>query len=189
MDHRNYESPLDSSSFPRDHYLKNLNKLSHNISKPNIKKPTFDSSQTLALNKLTLPESQPHVYNISKNDFRDMVQKLTGSPGHTPQTKPVATSRLHRLRPPPLPQVVSHLTPLQSGNVAVTLPSPLPPFPTVHAESPVSAYMRSSMASSSESEFQIPSWPVTYGCFNSFASSPVALSPTVPVSNPGWRDI
>ncbi|RZB69541.1 VQ motif-containing protein 9-like [Glycine soja] len=205
MDHKHYQSPLDpSSSFPttttnRDHYLKQLNKFSHNISKPNnIKKPTFvvSSSQSLTHNNTfnkqhALPaESQPQVYNISKNDFRDMVQKLTGSPGHSPQPKPVSTSRLHRLRPPPLPQVFSNRPPPpKSGNVVVAPPSPLPPFPTVHAESPVSAYMRSflrnSVASSSESEFQIPFSPVTFGCINSL----VPLSPTVPVSSPGWRDL
>ncbi|TKY56279.1 VQ motif-containing protein 9 [Spatholobus suberectus] len=189
MDHKNYQPSIDSSSFSattnRDHYLKQLNKLSHNISKPNH---TF--------NKHALPESQPHVYNISKNDFRDMVQKLTGSPGHDQQPKPVhpvSSSRLHRLRPPPLPQVVSHRPPPHSGNVAVAPPSPLPPFPSVHAESPVSAYMRflrNSMPSSSyssESEFQMPTSP--FGCFNSLGCSQVPLSPTVPVSSPGWRDL
>ena len=212
MDHKHCQTPLDSSSsFPtttsttnRDQYLKQLNKLSHNISKPNnIKKPTFfESSQSLTHNntfnkQYALPsESQPQVYNISKNDFRDMVQKLTGSPGHTPQPKPVATSRLHRLRPPPLPQVVSHRPPPpNSGKVAVAPPSPLPPFPTVHAESPVSAYMRSFLrnsvpSSSSESEFQLPFSPVTFGCFNSLGGgSPIPLSPTVPVSSPRWRDL
>ncbi|CAJ1971737.1 unnamed protein product [Sphenostylis stenocarpa] len=182
MDQKNYHSSFSSTS-NRDHYLRQLNKLSHNISKPNIKKPTFDSSQTHTFNKHALPDSHPHVYNISKTDFRDMVQKLTGSPAHNPQPKPVATSRLHRLRPPPLPQIISHHPPPRS---AAAPPSPLPPFPSVHAESPVSAYMRflrNSMPSSiSESEFQ------TFGCLNSVSQIP--LSPTVPVSSPGgWRDL
>ncbi|KAK7321203.1 hypothetical protein VNO77_31590 [Canavalia gladiata] len=191
MDHKNYESSIDPSfsnnnTTNRDHYLKQLNKLSHNISKPNSKKPSFDTSQNQ-----TLPESQPqaHVYNISKNDFRDMVQKLTGSPGHHQPPKPVSTSRLHRLRPPPLPQIISHSPPPNSAVVAP--PSPLPPFPSVHAESPVSVYMRflqNSMASSSsESEFQIPSSPVPFGCSLGFPQVP--LSPTVPVPSPGWRDL
>ncbi|BAT81871.1 hypothetical protein LR48_Vigan07g196100 [Vigna angularis] len=172
MEHKNYESSSISSTSMRDQYLKQLNKLSHNISKPNVKKPTFDS----------LPDSQPQVYNISKNDFRDMVQKLTGSPGHSHQPKPLATSRLHRLRPPPLPQVLSHRPPPHP--VAAAPPSPLPPFPSVHAESPVSAYMqflRNSMpSSSSQSEFQIPASPVSFGYLNSVSFVP--LSPTMPVS-------
>ncbi|QCE00637.1 VQ motif-containing protein 9-like [Vigna unguiculata] len=172
MDHKIYES--SSSISMRDQYLKQLNKLSHNISKPNVKKPTFDS----------LPDSQPQVYNISKNDFRDMVQKLTGSPGNSHQPKPVANSRLHRLRPPPLPQVLSHRPPPPHSVAAAPL-SPLPPFPSVHAESPVSAYMRflrnSMPSSSSQSEFQIPASPVSFGCLNSVSFVP--LSPTMPVSS------
>nr|KYP72602.1 hypothetical protein KK1_005198 [Cajanus cajan] len=116
-----------------------------------------------------------------------MVQKLTGSPGHTPQLKPVASSRLHRLRPPPLPQIVSHRPPQPSGSFAVAPPSPLPPFPSVHAESPVSAYMRFLRSSmTSEWEFQIPSSPVP---LHSLGCSMLPLSPTVPVSSPGWRDL
>jgi len=172
MDHKIYES--SSSISMRDQYLKQLNKLSHNISKPTVKKPTFDS----------LPDSQPQVYNISKNDFRDMVQKLTGSPGNSHQPKPVANSRLHRLRPPPLPQVLSHRPPPPHSVAAAPL-SPLPPFPSVHAESPVSAYMRflrnSMPSSSSQSEFQIPASPVSFGCLNSVSFVP--LSPTMPVSS------
>ncbi|KAK7301173.1 hypothetical protein RJT34_12034 [Clitoria ternatea] len=185
MDHKNFESPLDSSfsnststATNKDHHnLRQLNKLSHNISKShNIKKHTSPESQPLA-----------HVYNISKSDFRDIVQKLTGSPGHHHQPKPV--SRLNRLRPPPLPQIISHRTP---PFASVTPPSPLPPFPSVHAESPVSAYMRflHSSKASSESEFQIPVSPVPFGCFNSLGSFPqVPVSLSVPVSSTGWSDL
>ncbi|XP_068487072.1 VQ motif-containing protein 9-like [Phaseolus vulgaris] len=174
MDQKNYESSSSiSSTSMRDQCLKQLNKLSHNISKPNVKKSTFDS----------LTDSPPKVYNISKNDFRDMVQMLTGSPGHNHQPKQVATSRLHRLRPPPLPQVLRHRPPLHP--VAAAPPSPLPPFPSVHTESPVSAYLRflrnPMPSSSSQSEFQIPASPVTFGCLNSVSHIP--LSPTMPVSN------
>ncbi|KAK7311642.1 hypothetical protein RJT34_09913 [Clitoria ternatea] len=162
----------------RDHYLRHLNKLSQKISKPLIKKPTFDSSSSSSTQPPVQPQPQqnlqhqPPVYNINKNDFRDVVQKLTGSPAHdrisTPppiqQPKP-PSSRLQRIRPPPLPQITNRPPPLlnarplplPNGNVNV-LPfnnfsafgrplaplSPLPPFPTVHApaESPISAYMR-----------------------------------------------
>ncbi|XWS14970.1 hypothetical protein CRYUN_Cryun35bG0054200 [Craigia yunnanensis] len=186
----------------RDHYLKHLNKLSHKISKPSstttivpplIKKPSFDQTQNLTQALPTQPfqpqnpnqsslqaqQHQPPVYNINKNDFRDVVQKLTGSPAHerfsTPppihQPKP-QSSRLQRIRPPPLAHVsnrppsmincaVPNMNPsgcsqhnppiggptansfIQRPPAAAPL-SPLPPFPAVHAaaESPVSAYMR-----------------------------------------------
>ncbi|KAK7282827.1 hypothetical protein RIF29_11908 [Crotalaria pallida] len=179
-------------------YLRQLNKLSQKITKPIIKKPTFDppppppqppQNQTFQNpNNQTQPHNnnnnnnnnlqhQPPVYNINKNDFRDVVQKLTGSPAHdrtlsnpTPppplihQPKP-PSSRLQRIRPPPLAQISNrpqtpllnqpHLQPNNAVNnnanfnfSAFGRPlaplSPLPPFPTVHAaaESPVSAYMR-----------------------------------------------
>ncbi|KAE9603862.1 hypothetical protein Lal_00002488 [Lupinus albus] len=167
-------------------YLKKLNKLSQKITKPIIKKPNFDppppQNQTFNNpdqnqnnnNNNNNVQHQPPVYNISKSDFRDVVQKLTGSPAHDRtisnpppihQPKP-PSSRLHRIRPPPLAQISNRpQTPLLNppppfSNNAVTVNnnnfnfsgfgrplaplSPLPPFPTVHAaaESPVSAYLR-----------------------------------------------
>ncbi|QCD93178.1 VQ motif-containing protein 9 [Vigna unguiculata] len=186
-----------SGSNTRDQYLRHLNKLSQKISKPIIKKPTFDhphpqpqpqpqpqsqpQPQAQPQNPNPQPQAQqnlqhqPPVYNINKNEFRDVVQRLTGSPAHdrisTPppiqQPKP-PSSRLQRIRPPPLPQITNRPPPLLNPT---TLPrpqlpivnsnsvpfnnfsvfarppaplSPLPPFPTVHApaESPISAYMR-----------------------------------------------
>jgi len=172
-----------NSNNSRDQYLRHLNKLSQKISKPIIKKPTFDHPQPQAQPQNPNPnpqaqqslQHQPPVYNINKNEFRDVVQRLTGSPAHdrisTPppiqQPKP-PSSRLQRIRPPPLPQITNRPPPLlnpttlprpQLPNVnsnAVSFNnfsvfarpsaplSPLPPFPTVHApaESPISAYMR-----------------------------------------------
>ncbi|WOL02753.1 hypothetical protein Cni_G11472 [Canna indica] len=116
-------------------------------------------------------QPQPPVYNIDKSDFRDVVQKLTGSPVHN-QTRPRPadppppprppsaatipasagpTSRLHRIRPPPLahllhrPPPVVPAPPMQGFDPWIRTPlSPLPPLPTVSAaaESPISAYMR-----------------------------------------------
>ncbi|KAB1204019.1 hypothetical protein CJ030_MR8G002824 [Morella rubra] len=185
----------------RDQYLRHLNKLSHKISKPIIKKPPFDphgQSQSLNHNhpqsqpapqpqvqqqaqaqaQQQQQQHQPPVYNINKNDFRDVVQKLTGSPAHERFSTPPpihapkpASSRLQRIRPPPLAHVCNRPPPLLNSAVPpptnatinpnmsitsgvapnfgsigrpVTPLSPLPPFPTVHAaaESPVSAYMR-----------------------------------------------
>ncbi|KAF5461913.1 hypothetical protein F2P56_017973 [Juglans regia] len=181
----------------RDQYLRHLNMLSHKISKPSIKKSSTDpvnQSQSHQNHPQSQPASQqpqvqqqiqaqaqqqhqPPVYNINKNDFRDVVQKLTGSPVHrrfsTPQPIQAPrppSSRLHRIRPPPLAHVCNRPPPLlDSGdlraqqpiinpNIPITAPtssfgqfgqpitplSPLPPFPSVHtvAESPVSAHMR-----------------------------------------------
>ncbi|KAG4392252.1 hypothetical protein AAZX31_04G097100 [Glycine max] len=171
--------PANPNNNSRDQYLRHLNKLSQKISKPLIKKPTFDPPQAQAQapnpnNQVQAQQNlqhQPPVYNINKNDFRDVVQKLTGSPAHdrisTPppiQPPKPPSSRLQRIRPPPLPQITNRPPPLLNPTTlprpqlpnAVTFNnfsvfsrppaplSPLPPFPTVHApaESPISAYMR-----------------------------------------------
>ncbi|KAL3514204.1 hypothetical protein ACH5RR_026921 [Cinchona calisaya] len=182
----------------RDAYLKHLNKISHKISKP-IRKtppppPDFTQNDTMQNQEIPPPpppppvqlqnqgpqqaqqqqqhqhQHQPPVYNINKNDFRDVVQRLTGSPAHerfsTPppiQPPKPPSSRLQRIRPPPLAQISNRPTPplpqisnpgsnnvLNCPNPTVFLAgqrqplSPLPPFPAVHAaaESPISAYMR-----------------------------------------------
>ncbi|KMT19808.1 hypothetical protein BVRB_1g008600 [Beta vulgaris subsp. vulgaris] len=150
----------------RDQFLRHLNKLSHKISKPNIppsnvagsstfKKPSSSSSSEPPVHPPPPPQQQqqPPVYNINKSDFRDVVQKLTGSPAHAtatshqPPAQPIhapkpASSRLQRIRPPPLSQLTSRPPPLLNPNINPL--SPLPPLPTCHAaaESPISAYMR-----------------------------------------------
>ncbi|CAN1181879.1 VQ motif-containing protein 9 [Linum perenne] len=183
MDHQHHhhqqqqqQSSSSSGAAPdsRDQYLKGLNKLSHKISKPT---PTITSISKLTSNPPPLPlppppppqqlpqqQSQPPVYNINKNDFRDVVQKLTGSPAHdrsSPAPPPPIhppkpqSSRLQRIRPPPLAHLTNRPPPPPplpnnpSSSFVLRPPSaaplsPLPPFPAVHAaaESPVSAYMR-----------------------------------------------
>ncbi|PSS31621.1 VQ motif-containing protein [Actinidia chinensis var. chinensis] len=150
-----------------DQYLRHLNKISHKISKP-TRRPTPDHHhhhQNIHAPPLPPPppeppQNQPPVYNIKKSDFRDVVQKLTGSPAHdrfsTPppiQPPKPPSSRLQRIRPPPLAQLSNRPPPLlNSAAPPQPLPSarqvaplsPLPPFPAVHAaaESPISAYMR-----------------------------------------------
>ncbi|KAJ6678253.1 PROTEIN HAIKU1 [Salix viminalis] len=187
---RGCQSSSDSTiTSDRDHYLKHLNKLSHKISKNPIiasatatKKNPFDQPNQLQPrpssqqppNQNLQGQQQPPVYNINKSDFRDLVQKLTGSPAHerlsTPPPihppKPQST-RLQRIRPPPLVHVSNHPPPLLYSVIlppqqqllttasnpsatntfiqrSTTPLSPLPPFPAVHAasDSPVSAYMR-----------------------------------------------
>lgn len=219
-----------SNTSSRDHYLKHLNKLSHKIAKqpstttttatasapPLIKKPptstSFDhqtqsQSQSQSQQNLQGPpqQHQPPVYNINKNDFRDVVQKLTGSPAHerfsTPppiqQPKP-PSSRLQRIRPPPLAHVSNRppsllscanppIPPPNAANAGgggfiqqrPTAPlSPLPPFPAVHAaaESPVSAYMRYLQNSIPTSD------PNSKPQFSGF-------SPLAPLVSPRWSNL
>lgn len=194
----------------RDHYLRHLNKLSQKISKPIIKKPNFDppSSQPQPQPQQNL-QHQPPVYNINKNDFRDVVQKLTGSPAHdrisTPppiqQPKP-PSSRLQRIRPPPLPHITNRPPPLLNTAIPRHQPplpnpnfnfnavnfnntfsgfgrppaplSPLPPFPTVHApaESPISAYMR-------DLQNLVDSTSKNFSGFSPLAPPPVSSQPQV----------
>lgn len=231
----------------KDEYLKQVNKLSHKISKPKkplvldnnyntailndlplpnqsqplIQPPPLTQNQSQPLNLHQQPQHQPPVYNINKSDFRDVVQKLTGSPAHpvqdrftTPppiqQPKPTS-SRLQKIRPPPLPQL--NVPPVNPSFLRQPL-SPLPPFPAVHAaaESPISAYMRyiqnttfpsprwsnfvspppENIAPASSVQFPVP--PSSYGCVPSPKSpypsfSPTSLgfplSPTVP--SPRWK--
>ncbi|KAG6517168.1 VQ motif-containing protein 9-like [Zingiber officinale] len=153
-------------------------------------------------------QPQPPVYNIDKNDFRDVVQKLTGSPAHSQIRHPPAelppphpprprssaslvpppaapTSRLHRIRPPPLAHLTFHpppppvpVLPLPAVDPWTRPPlSPLPPLPTVSAaaESPISAYMRHlrgggaglplfAPSSTVAPMLQPPSSPLGFGC-------------------------
>ncbi|KAL3733113.1 hypothetical protein ACJRO7_022607 [Eucalyptus globulus] len=142
-----HHSSAESAAPSAEHYLKHLNKMSHKISKPPLKKHPLDSlpnqpdqsltqspaavnqnqpAQQLQAPPPPQPPQQPPVYNINKNDFRDVVQKLTGSSAHerapTPpppqppqqqqQQLPVQaskppSSRLHRIRPPPLVQLIN----------------------------------------------------------------------------------
>ncbi|CAN6931792.1 unnamed protein product [Brassica oleracea] len=163
----------DNTGSRDHHYLRQLHKLSHKISKPSSSVSAAVNQETdhqpppppplsqPPINHGNLHPHQPPVYNISKNDFRDAVQKLTGSPAHErisaqPIHHPKAqqSSRLHRIRPPPLAHVINRPPSLLNdahhdwtgGFVPrPTAPlSPLPPLPSVHAaaESPVSSYMR-----------------------------------------------
>ncbi|KAF8376814.1 hypothetical protein HHK36_031513 [Tetracentron sinense] len=185
--HSGDSSNNNSSSNTRDHYLKHLNKISHKISKP-IRRNPFDHHQyQQQQQQQTLPppqqqqqqqqqqnlppppqQHQPPVYNINKSDFRDVVQKLTGSPAHDRFSTPPPihppkpqSSRLQRIRPPPLAHVSNRPPPplhnpiplsnttangfinpnnlnntgfnftINNGRPIAPL-SPLPPFPAVH---------------------------------------------------------
>ncbi|EPS71025.1 hypothetical protein M569_03734, partial [Genlisea aurea] len=82
-----------------------VNKMGKNIKKSPIHQPSFSGS----MKPQTPPQPQPQVYNIDKNDFRDLVQQLTGSPLRDPSSRPPpqnhprpVNNRLQRVRPPPL---------------------------------------------------------------------------------------
>ncbi|KAL3619644.1 hypothetical protein CASFOL_034556 [Castilleja foliolosa] len=159
-------APINNSSSSTDMFLKQVNKNSLKITKP-FRKPSPLPNPTIAASIPVIdpnphdpeqgpPQSQqPPVYNINKSDFRDVVQKLTGSPAHERLPTPPAvthprppSSRLQRIRPPPLAQIGN-----RPNQITQFLPRPhygsahappLPPLPSVHAaaESPISAYMR-----------------------------------------------
>ncbi|KAM0877285.1 hypothetical protein ACQ4PT_035611 [Festuca glaucescens] len=155
------------------------------------------------------PPPQPPVYNIDKSNFRDVVQKLTGSPSHIfPPQAPAAPvvaptpsrplmappppppplsaipSRLHRIRPPPLapprpPPVLP--APAQPGL------SPLPALPSVcmSAESPISAYMR--RLRGMPSPIHVPTSPLGFGCLHS-PRAPTSPGVAMPATSPRVRD-
>lgn len=96
-----------------------VNKIGKNIKKSPLHQPNF-------ANNATRQQPQPQVYNISKNDFRNIVQQLTGSPSHNdplprpPQNPPKPQSmRLQRIRPPPL-------TPINRPHIPPPAPVPAP---------------------------------------------------------------
>ncbi|PPD81512.1 hypothetical protein GOBAR_DD21545 [Gossypium barbadense] len=94
---------------------------------------------------LQAQQNQPPVYNINKNNFKDVVQKLTDSPAHewystSPppihQPKP-QSSRLQRIRPPPLANVSNRpIGPM----INYTVPNMNPPacsLPTLPISGPI----------------------------------------------------
>ncbi|KAF8379077.1 hypothetical protein HHK36_028504 [Tetracentron sinense] len=149
---------MENSNFSRNNHNEHLgvNKMGKNIRKSPLHQPNFAN---------TRPQPQPQVYNISKNDFRNIVQQLTGSPSHDPLPRPPhnppkpPSMRLQKIRPPPLtpinrppiPQPAlsplnnSFVRPFQPGQPSHSPRPPLTPGDSVWpntAESPISAYMR-----------------------------------------------
>ncbi|KAL3743408.1 hypothetical protein ACJRO7_018671 [Eucalyptus globulus] len=159
-----------------------VNKMGKNIRKSPLHQPNFannnNNNNAAAANNNNHPNNaarqqpQPQVYNISKNDFRSIVQQLTGSPSQDPLPRPPnnppkpQSMRLQKIRPPPLgpmnrphmpppaaipaapppvPYNNSFARPPQYGQPS---PTPMPPmeprdpFMQNTTESPISAYMR-----------------------------------------------
>lgn len=92
----------DSNNYPKNIPHLGVNKISKNIRKTPLPQSNVVDS--------TRPVPQPQVYNINKNDFRNIVQQLTASPSHHSQQLPTLplklinppNTRLQRIRPPPL---------------------------------------------------------------------------------------
>lgn len=218
----------NTTNHSNHHNYNNYLKPSHKISKPIIRRtpPLPDNhllqqQQNQELQTENQQQNQPPVYNINKSDFRQVVQKLTGSPAHdrsTAQPPPPPpppslppthcpkpqSSRLQRIRPPPLAHLQSGASPDSFGNSGRSMPmqiapfSPLPPLPTVHAaaESPISAYMKyirssnlmlqqpqqvgfpSPNSAMGSSQFALPNSPLAFGKIPSPRSPyPLLLSP------------
>ncbi|KAF5477767.1 hypothetical protein F2P56_004382 [Juglans regia] len=155
---------MDNSKNRHNDHL-GVNKMGKNIRKSPLHQPNF-------ANNPARQQPQPQVYNISKNDFRNIVQQLTGSPSQEPLPRPPnnlpkpQSVRLQKIRPPPL-------TPINRPHMPPPMPVPVAPPPMMYnnsfvrhgqfgqpsptplhpltpgdsiwantAESPISAYMR-----------------------------------------------
>lgn len=116
-----------------------VNKMGKNIRKSPLHQPNFGNPKQQQQQQ---QQPQPQVYNISKNDFRSIVQQLTGSPSHhdpppPPPPRPAGprynppkspSLRLQRIRPPPL-------TPITRPPIPAPPPPP-PPVPFNNNSSP-----------------------------------------------------
>lgn len=169
----------NSRNKPNDHL--GVNKIGKNIRKSPLHQPNFANTNNAAATNNNnnpnnaarqQPQPQPQVYNISKNDFRSIVQQLTGSPSQDPLPRPPnnppkpQSIRLQKIRPPPLgpmnrplipppaavpaappavPYNNSFVRPPQFGQLSPThLQSmePRDPYMQNTTDSPISAYMR-----------------------------------------------
>lgn len=114
-----------------------VNKMGKNIRKSPLHQPNFAANNNVANRQ----QPQPQVYNISKNDFRNIVQQLTGSPSQEPLPRPPQnppkpqSMRLQKIRPPPLAPINRpHVPPMVSAPApapaqapaAAPLPPPVP---------------------------------------------------------------
>ncbi|KAI4303320.1 hypothetical protein MLD38_038966 [Melastoma candidum] len=133
---------MDNSRSRQNDHL-GVNKIGKNIRKSPIHQPTNScSSSGSSLTNVSdgnnnsgnapRQQPQPQVYNISKNDFRSIVQQLTGSPARDrdplprpPNNLPKSHStRLQKIRPPPLtPMNRPHMPP------QAAIPAAPPPVP------------------------------------------------------------
>ncbi|XP_052170307.1 protein HAIKU1-like [Diospyros lotus] len=125
-----------------DNRSKNIDHLGVNKMGKSIRKSP-SPQQNFAANTIRQQQPQPQVYNINKNDFRNIVQQLTGSPSRDPPARPPhnppkpPSVRLQKIRPPPLsrmnrPQIPVHHHPPPPAQ-APPMPSPSVPYNNVFA--------------------------------------------------------
>ncbi|KAL0897001.1 hypothetical protein Bca101_080962 [Brassica carinata] len=130
-----------------------VNKTGKNIRKSPIHQPNFAANANAPAP--ARPQAQPHVYSVSKNDFRSVVQQLTGSPSRDSLPRPPPqnnnnsprpqNTRLQRVRPAPLTEINRPSLPLPTmpqQHRPQTFVQPQFPQGTQPAESPISEYMR-----------------------------------------------
>ncbi|KAK8926252.1 hypothetical protein KSP39_PZI018943 [Platanthera zijinensis] len=157
---------MDHNSRNHHQHHLGINKHGKSIRKSPIHQPAFPKLSEAGQHQPP-PPPQPQVYNISKSDFRSVVQQLTGSPARDPpgarnqmpaparppQPKP-SSSRLMKNRPPPLTPIFRPPPPPIQNSLTNSNPNPNPnpvfrsgpsvtaPSCATWADSPVSAYMR-----------------------------------------------
>ncbi|KAL8089029.1 hypothetical protein AgCh_038693 [Apium graveolens] len=122
----------DSRNRHNDHL--GVNKIGKNIRKSPMHQPSFTNTAR--------QQPQPQVYNINKNDFRNIVQQLTGSPSHhDPLPRPSqnlskpASMRLQKIRPPPLGSITVNRPQMPQMPMRPP-PAPLPALPPPRAAPP-----------------------------------------------------
>ncbi|KAL5858731.1 hypothetical protein ACOSQ4_000027 [Xanthoceras sorbifolium] len=129
---------MDASKNRHNNDHLGVNKMGKNIRKSPLHQPNFAAN-----NNANRQQPQPQVYNISKNDFRNIVQQLTGSPSQEPLPRPPQNPpkpqslRLQKIRPPPL-------TPINRPRVPPMVHPPAP-APT-HAPIPPHVPYNSNLA-------------------------------------------
>lgn len=129
---------MDNSNRQIDHL--GVNKMGKNIKKSPLHQPNFP---TAAAANASRQQPQPQVYNINKNDFRNIVQQLTGSPSRDPPPRPPQNHpkppnhRLQRVRPPPLARPQMPMRPLLPNPVPQQAqPMVPPPYPNNYPRHP-----------------------------------------------------
>ncbi|KAJ3689561.1 hypothetical protein LUZ61_018725 [Rhynchospora tenuis] len=160
---RNYhqnQSDTSTSSWNHNQHL-GVNKLSKPIRKSSLPPPSVPSFQP---DTRPVVNPQPHVYNVSKSDFRDIVQKLTGTPSRDPNPPvlPQAPALPSHQRPQ-TPLLPSHERPYNqpSERLQKIRPPPLSSMQnlsqTQNFPSPLTAYMQFLESSLLDTSRNVPS--------------------------------
>lgn len=111
MEEQNANSVSSNSGYSNSNHNNNnalgVNRSSSKIAKGSIKRSGSGSGGGVIQSAAAIKQKQTPVFKIDKSDFRIAVQRLTGTPpvsdnrnGSSPP--PPLSSRLHKIRPPPL---------------------------------------------------------------------------------------